>query len=121
MLGCLTGSRRRMPLEIEDLLTIPKKALEIRPDATFSTLILPSIFGGLPMPVSNTIWRFLKALSDLPGVRSRTSIFQCPKESLYRCLRRNIEKLNLDPTKGKITFQSFLSQPQEHDHRYQPK
>jgi len=116
----LTCARRRLPLQLDDLLRLPKSALEIKSDETLHMLTLPSIFGGQPMPISNTIGRFLKVISDIPGASTRECIFQSPKESLYRCLRRTIEKLNLDPKKGKITFQTFLSQPEEFDHRYQP-
>lgn len=118
---CLTSARRGLPLEVNDLLYLPKSALGVKMDETVSTLTLPSIFGDQPMPISNTIWEFLKALSDISGAQYRDVVFQSPKESLYRCLKRTIEKLNLDSTKGKITFQTFLSQPVEFDHRYQPK
>ena len=118
---CLTRARLRLPIELQDLFSLSKNTLESFSDKTLPSLSLPTIFGSLPVPISETIWGFLKALSEIPSIQPRSSIFQCREESLYRCLRRTIEKLNFDPSKGKITFQTFLSQPVEFDHRYQPK
>jgi len=119
--SALTCARRQLPLKLDDLLHLSKNAITIEPNKLLPTLTLPSIFGGQAMPISNTIGRFLTALSNLSGTQSGKNIFQSPEESLYRCLRRAVKKLNLDPKKGKITFQTFLSQPVEFDHRYQPK
>lgn len=113
---CLTHARLRLPVELKSLITIPRSVLKKPSEETLPVISLPTLFGHLPMPASETIWNFLKALSN-----TKESLFQSPKESLYRCLRRTIERLNLDPKKGKITFQTFLSQPVEFDHRYQPR
>lgn len=118
---CLTSSRLRLPISLKDLFVLPKDVLRRSVDDIFPTLSLPTIFSYLPMPVSGTIWGLLKALSNTPGGQPRSSIFQSPEESLYRRLRHTLEKLDLDPTKGKITFQTFLSPPVEFDHRFQPK
>jgi hypothetical protein len=118
---CLTSSRLRLPIALKDLFNLPKVVLRTSLDDIFPTLSLPTIFGHLPMPISETIWRLLTALSDISSAQPRSSIFQSPEESLYRKLRHTIEKLGLDPAKGKITFQTFLSPPLEFDHRYQPK
>jgi hypothetical protein len=105
---------------LKELLSPPITALK-RPNSSLPLLELPSIFGSLSTPVSDSIWAFLKALSEIPGMQPRATIFQCPEESLYRSLRRTLKKLGVDPSKGKITFQTFLSQPSENDHRFQPK
>lgn len=118
---CLTYARLGLPIDLKDLLSIPISDLMRSADNSLPTLKLPSIFGCLSTPVSETIWGFLKAISEISGTQTRSSIFQCPEESLNRSLRRVIAKLGLDPEKGKITFKTFLSQPTEFDHRYQPK
>jgi hypothetical protein len=118
---CLVHARLRLPIELKNLLNIPRKNLIKPSDDIPHTLLLPTIFGNMPMPVSYTIWNYLDALSGIQEANNRTSIFQSPIKSLYRCLERTIKRLNLDPAKGKITFQTYLSQPVEFEHRYQPK
>ncbi len=118
---CLTSSRLRLPIALNDLFNLPIKALENPSDKNLPSLSLPTIFDWLPVPCSETIWNFLKALSEIPGAQPRSRIFQSTDESLYRVLRRTIQKLDFYQTQGEITFKTFLSQPVEFDHRYQPQ
>lgn len=117
---CLTCARLRVPIALNDLISLPAKALERSSDIKLPLLSLPTIFDCLPVPCSETIWRCLKALSEIPGAQPRLTIFQSSEESLYRTLRRTKQKLGIGQTKGEITYKSFLSHPVEFDHRYQP-
>lgn len=118
---CLTSARLRIPIVLKDLISLPLTALQRTLNEPLPLMSLPTIFGCLSVPCSETIWSLLKALSEIPGEQSRSTIFQSSEESLYRTLRRTKQKLGFDQKKGEITYKTFLSQPVEFDHRYQPK
>ena len=106
---CLTASRIRFPRLLEDIHTIPSKALVF--NNTFPELSIPSIFGLQKIRISTLISWFIQAIADIPSPKPRKAILQIPLRDLRKVLNKAIKKANLPSNLGEITFLTFLSSP----------
>lgn len=115
---CLYSAHARLMPEEKLLHSIRLKHLKepifniVHPwsDHKYPTLILPSFFGDVEIPISCTLGKFL---SFLPYNDSQR-VFSSPLPSLRRAFNRAVKEIPEIEDLGKITFLRITSFPHEH-------
>lgn len=115
---CLTSARRRLPTQWKLISEMPFDTL-IPPQSPDNLdkmnrplLMVPTFYGLSPVPISLTMFNFLKAIQNIQP-NNRKNLFQSHPKSLLRSLDNVASKMSSKTKIGKITFLTLLSHPHE--------
>lgn len=117
---CLTGSRLQLPTQINLLHAFDgaSLAIENKPERVCFPkrylLKIPTLFGEVPMEISEFLFSYLSNLFQINQKMGHTNgFFKSSERSLRRAFDRATSKLNLPKGHGEITFTTFTSWPDE--------
>jgi len=115
---CLTSARRRLPTQWKLISEIPFDCLIPMGSSNNldkmdrPLLMVPTFYGPSPVPISSTMFNYLKAIQNiLPNPRE--GFVQSHPKSLQRSLDNAVNKLPSAANLGKVTFLTLLSHPHE--------
>ncbi len=115
---CLTAARRRLRTQLKLLSQIPNnclmtsRSLDSPDKLNRPLLLLPTLYGTTTMPISQIIANYLNAIKNILPV-NRATLFQSSSRSLRRALDNVVNEISSAANRGKITFLTFLSHPNE--------
>jgi len=107
---CVTAAREHLLTQVESVHELYLEDLKHHPQPNDLFLMpschlsIPSLLGTLDLPISNTLYEYLKILSGLSG-----RLFEMPLRSLRRTLDRAITLSPHAKTLGNITFLTLMS------------
>lgn len=115
---CLTSARRRLPTqwklisEISFDCLIPIGSSNNLDKIGRPLLMVPTFYGPSPVPISLTMFNYLKDIQNL-SPNPRKAFFQSHPKSLQRSLANIVSQLSSAANVGKVTFLTLLSHPHE--------
>jgi len=117
---CLNASHLRLPTHLE--MVAKTKITSIITESQTATLLVPTLFGNMPLKISSIHAQFFISLATIPSEKPRDTILQSSTRTLTRTLDRALNKCGLSEGLGNITYVTFLSEPHSfgNDHRFIP-